>query len=644
LIKSESHTTLIKGMGLNRMHKFSFYCLAFLPWFLAIHSSSADDLHQAVDLANKCMDQVNSKPQECPDQTTYSASLPGCSELVEKFCDKLYSPPQNGNLDLKTGPNEVTPIRLGENNKGFEMDYVHFEEAKLAAEDRLSKDFQEKLKARNYFVKLRQFLQTKPLEQMSLSERAQTDRLGDEVSSIWNESFNETVLERMEKLHPGYSRMKIIPPTLQKENTLENNKLSASNFQALWKENPSWKKVESDFQLAQSTYVDWLEKHTALDTETKKDWIARIQSVTLRILGSDLDGSDPDISDEECATTNHNAYYDPQRNTVTVCAGDFTSSRMLTILTHELSHSLDVRRSIEIFKENSEYGKLLRGLENSVCQGLQKSPDFCEKEWAPFKSKNKHYLKSLEHFAVTKPNYFSCLQYHSSLTTPSKKTFNNMAKSRANSEVSAIAETKDESFLILTRTKLTMSDGSKQENPAYFNPCGLPSWQQVPLYYPTSFEVQTFFVAEYACDHTSKTPEDRMENAIQTAQTHYESLLKKTIPLGGKFSYDSDLAAEGYAEDSGERFADSMGYQVFSEILKKTPDLEMRRQLYYSAVAKRCEKPSISKEYPSEAQVEKRHSLEPHSEGKQRRLENLIAPIRAALNCKKDFKLKECTL
>lgn len=135
-----------------------------------------------------------------------------------------------------------------------------------------------------------------------------------------------------------------------------------------------------------------------------------------------------------------------------------------------------------------------------------------------------------------------------------------------------------------------------------------------------------------------------MRKAIDSSRQLQQQIEEKTFAFGGPFSKRKEMISAGLAEDSEERFADSMGYNVFARILKKTSSIEQRRNLYYAASAKFCLEPSLKENFPEKAQIEKEYSLEPHSMGKKRRTEILIAPIRAALGCTKDFNQKECSL
>lgn len=65
-----------------------------------------------------------------------SRAAPGCSELLEEFCTELYSPNNQGNLDIKTSSG-IIPIRKGRNPRGINHAFLAFQSAKLASMDRL---------------------------------------------------------------------------------------------------------------------------------------------------------------------------------------------------------------------------------------------------------------------------------------------------------------------------------------------------------------------------------------------------------------------------------------------------------------------------------------------------------------------------
>ncbi|MCM2278420.1 MAG: hypothetical protein NDJ89_10130 [Oligoflexia bacterium] len=429
--------------------------------------------------------------------------LPGCSEKIEEFCEKLHSPRHRGNIELPWG-GRTEKVLLGRNPQGFSQVFAELERAKLASRNRLPKEFARKLEKRDYFGKMARYLRAKPPRSASLREVQANSRLGGELSSIWNDSVNEVLQEKMVQRHPGYLKLESFSPEISREYDGLERELHAEIYRSIWSGSARWKQVEKDFATVRSEYLRFLEESKELDPALKSDWIARIKSVTL-----ELPGSDPDNLDHGCATTTRNAYYNWLKDRITICAGDFNSGNELFTIAHEFSHALGIHRSLYLQEKNTELATRLRSLASAVCD--QATVGACPKEWAGVKER-------------------------------------------------------------------------------------------------------------------------------------FPELAAKLIPRGGDLAPSETMVSGGFSEDSEERFSDALGSRVFARILKQVPELEGRRNLYYSSIAWTCSRPSMENTYPEEAQAEKEFSLEPHSAGKQRRLEGLTAPVREALGCAKDFEAKECAL
>ena len=91
-------------------------------------------------------------------------------------------------------------------------------------------------------------------------------------------------------------------------------------------------------------------------------WLARIKTLSLV-----LPGSMPEIADQDCTSTTINAYYYSHLNVLTVCAGDFNSEDILLTLAHEMSHALDIDRSLYLFFQGSRMSVNLNSINKQLC-------------------------------------------------------------------------------------------------------------------------------------------------------------------------------------------------------------------------------------------------------------------------------------
>jgi len=181
-----------------------------------------------------------------------------------------------------------------------------------------------------------------------------------------------------------------------------------------------------------------------------------------------------------------------------------------------------------------------------------------------------------------------------------------------------------------------------ETNPDFLNPCGDKPDRDNPHTLSTSLRV--FFTLEYLCADSSLSSGDRLKSAIESASDIQSKMYTKIMPMNGPFSTDGALIENNQSENVNERFADAMGYKVFSRYLKRQSNTEERRNLFLANGSWLCNPPGLNEMYPEEAQTIKEYSLEEHSEGKMRRLETLTPEIREALGCTKDFEKKDCPI
>lgn len=562
----------------------------------------------------------------------------GCSEIFENFCRQLYTPEHRGNIDLGAGSNRLE-IRLGKTQNGFNQGYYAFQRAKIESQNRLPPALLSKLNKRDYFAKIERHLARKPDSQTSLRYQQKMTRLTSDLSAIWNDSIQEMVEDKMEKLHPGYHRLRPerIPPAWNLDYAKESSELIASIYRVIWGENSKWKQVESVFKEVKKEYIEMIEKDPAFknySNEIKDDWINRLNSVKLKV-----PGSDPQNLDHDCATTQNNSFNLTHLNYITVCAGDFNSGDVRYAIAHELGHTVGINQSIYLFKKGSDLGKKFLELRNHLCHSS--SDKKCPEGWDQLKSKLKSDLSKLHSLKIENSEFLSCLQSRDLKSDPSDGYIKDTAERRARQVIGNIADKKG--FLLLSNPTVKLEDGSYQPNPAYLNPCGLMGHQSDHFDWSEPEVVNFIFSAEYACSHSSDPSTKKLDVGIKTALDMYSQITEHTLRVGGKFSDDIDLAANDFALSPEEQAADSLGNLVFARLLKKNPSVEARRKIFLANNAWVCTKPSLDQEMPKEAQVEKRYSLEAHSDGKQRRTELMTGPIREVLDCKLDFNAKECS-
>jgi hypothetical protein len=438
----------------------------------------------------------------------------------------------------------------------------------------------------------------------------------------------------MEKKYPGYSRIRedLIPLELIHEAFRVRSVLVSEIAKAVWTEHPKWKEVELQFQEVKDAFLSVIQNHPRLPIEIKKDWTERILASRLIV-----PGSDPEVDMQACSRTEENAYYYTTKNYLTVCAGDFNSEDVRHTLSHELAHSLDFSRSLTIFESQSPLGVGLNRLRSNSCG----SEAFSCSEWEEFKNSYSQGIRELENFSVQLPEFQACLKGKETASPIPEDYLWRVAKERAQRSISNLAE--KNTFLRVISKELPAPNGKQQKNPLYLNPCGYYVWDSATDLFDEGLLGLLFFTNEYRCTPELSAP-DRFQKALVRAMDMQTELFKGRMKVEGAFSSRMRLNADGYASSPTERFADALAGLVFSHLLLQERDVVKRRAFYLQNNAWLCQQPSIQQSMPLEAGIQKQFYVEAHSEDSLRQKELLPEEIRAALQCEKDFELKECRL
>lgn len=561
----------------------------------------------------------------------------GCSKMVEEFCDHLWAPKNLGNIDLKIGSRAPREIRLGRRPNEYTTAYYNWAKRVIAARIKLPADFRRPLERMQYFPLLERSLRRKPNQQMNAQQIYADRRLFAQIEAIWNSARDEAVFARMEPVHPHFYQL--TNDSIPQSSWLKLNefvdRLDAEINVALLSGSPEWKSAEEAFRTIREDYIAEIHTHPRLSPETKQIWEERLRSVRLEIPGSNPETLDS--NGRSCAKTESNAFYSPSSHAITVCAGFFNGIELTHMLAHELSHALAIRRTTLMHKQASPVAALLTQLHERTCKATSWSCD----DWNAFKDKYRKAAASLGQAEIPNEKYFACFRKRTlSKEKPDKEFLDFLTHDRVNNQIEYLAS--HSWFLQLSEPKEILRNGAIYPNPRYLNPCGFywtqPKWEN--LINPES--VSSFFVQEFQCQ--KGTPPERMEKAITLAKELSAPLIKSEMQVAGPFAPDRDFERKGFSEDIEEDFADAMAGEVFSRVLQRQKSLSAKRTLMLASLAQLCDQPSLEKQFPDEAAVQKKFYFEPHSEGIERRQRLLTPRIRKELQCNRDFRstIKDC--
>jgi len=570
---------------------------------------------------------------ENPIVRAISEARPPCLGMVRTFCENLYAPANQGTIALPL-KGVALEIKKGQTDNDFSHVYFEYADTQIKFKDRLPRDFRNTLTQMRYFQKLKSYLSRKPRQVMTVEERADVIRLAHEIEALWNAAIVEANLTRMEKKHPGYSQIRenLIPIELKHESTRVRSILISEIAKAIWTENPKWKQVELQFQEVKDAFAQVISRHPSLPDDVKADWLERIRSSRLVV-----PGSDPEVDMLACSRTEENAYYYTNKNYLTVCAGDFNSEDVRHTLSHELAHSLDLSRSLTIFESHSSLGKNLSRLKDNSCSQTA----FSCKNWRDFKDGFEASIKGLGDFKVQLPQFQGCLKGRTTLSPIPEEYLQRVAREKAQKTIADLAE--KNAFLRMISTEIPAPNGKPQKNPMYLNACRYYLWDSSLDIFDEGVSALLFFTSEYRCAQDLDGP-TRFQQAVEKTLEMQSSLFFSRMKAEGEFSSRSRLNTDGYASSPTERFADSLAGLVFAHLLEKESDIVRRRAMYLANVAWSCQKPSLQQVMPLEAGIQKKFYVESHSEDSLRQRELLPLEIQEALQCEKDFEMKECRL
>lgn len=558
---------------------------------------------------------------------------PSCLNMVQDFCQTLFAPENQGSLKFQIEDSQYN-IRLGETENDFQESDFEFLKAQLSSWAKLPSEFRENLIENDYKSKLDRHLKRISRNKMDLKDRIGNMRAEEEIESIWNMAFRETVLTQMEKRVPGYSKIKedFLPLELRYESERQRRLLLSKVARALWAEHKNWKSVEKKFEKVRSVYRAMISESDDLDEDIKRDWLARLESIRLII-----PGSDPEVDMGSCYRDEANAYYYKEQNYITVCAGDFNSEEIEQTLAHEISHALDIGRSRYMYQVQSPVGGALQDLKEMSCG---KKTFSCDK-WKTTKEQFPAHWSHLSAFKPQLPKFNICLQDKEVKSKIPEDYLSRVAKENVDGILADLA--RRNVFLRIISPEMPLPNGTSQKNPMYLNPCGYYLWENQMQPFDEDVSLLLFFTAEYRCSNI-KDRVDRFKSSIEMSKQIQTDFARANLTMEGRFSGRFRMDRDGYSSSPAERFADALGQMVFARLLHEEPNVRKRRARYLANNAWLCRKPSLQQMFSAEAKVQRSYYVEAHSETNQRQKELLTDEIREALSCRRDFESNQCRL
>ncbi len=563
----------------------------------------------------------------------------GCADLIDQHCSDLFKTstdpkdPRPGNREF-TIAGEKASLKFGDSEKGISLGLISFIDRKLEARNNPPPDFHAALEKEGYYTDLQKLKNEANLVPRSIQNLNAFSKMVSKIGEKHNDALENASIQRVESKFPGYSTKE--NPTVEEEFFFSDAKESIvkDSSENLWKGTEKWANVEKQFNEMQLNFVEYLKERKTLSPALKKAWIEKIRSVKL-VYPDNLDGS-------SCASTDANAFYRPDHNTFTVCAGFFNATDdFRVVIAHELGHAIDPLTQQLDQERKTSGSKAMIALREEVCNNAPLAT--CPKSFLKFNHVNtlNPMLAELKFPERAPESFYQCLRYNKKL-----KPFSDLSPryTAENLDRDTRADMADKNlFLTLTQPEIINENGRKEKNPYYLNPCGKKSVKANEVSIDSEDEV--IFVAAYLCS-SEKNPVKRLEAAEKVYKDISVKIYEKKMQVGQSYSGYPALIGGGYAENVGERFADSLASGVYARWLKQThkDSLEDRRKQSLLGLSFFCDRPSINQAFPDESQWQKKRSYEPHSSGRERLLEFLRSDLRESLACDKDFVREECSL
>ena len=556
----------------------------------------------------------------------------GCLNLLNQYCDSLYAPGAEGNLVIHKRAGTPIYILQGKTANGLNQVFSELAKSKIRNRAYFPFDFRSVLNAHHYFQKVEDLLERKPFANMTLTDRLESTELEADVDHLWNLSLKDTLLMRTANKFPEFPKLAddSIPPEITHFERQERKILLSEVSHAIWKDHPNWTKVSTAFELLRTNFMTTI-SNLPIPKKVKETWNERL--LTLKLV---LPGSLPEIADQACTSTTINAYYYSHLNVITVCAGDFNSEDILLTLAHEISHALDIDRSLYLFLQNSQFSQGLARVGKPLCESPKK---FSCEEWQDFKDSVDSTLPDLAEFKPELPKVNECLKREHQTRPLDSNSIARFANLAIKDRVRSLAD--EEAFIRITESKLPLRNGKKTSNPSHLNPCHYlhANWDTEALESDLTF--LTAFTAEYQCSK-EKDSLTRLKQSIVFTQNMFTKVLKNIITSEGQFSDRRVMVDENFSSSPVERFADLLGSYVVAETMKSVPSLWDRRMTYFASNSWQCAGPSLSTVFPKETLLLRQYLQDSHTDGDERKKELLSAPIRETLSCDRDFEWNEC--
>ncbi|MBC7458897.1 MAG: hypothetical protein H7235_11495, partial [Bdellovibrionaceae bacterium] len=437
-----------------------------------------------------------------------------CQQIVEGFCDSLWSPSKLGNLDIKIGKS-IWPLRFGTTKNDISQTRYIFLQALKRNMQKLPVDIQQAFQKTHFQRKLNLFLRRKRPDQQNTSDQPRPEYLHGILDDL-EDSIKLVAWLRTEAQHPGFLQLAHHQVSSEVRRLKDKNfdQVRSELFVAVWRTEKRWQDVQEMFTKIREEYVNLIKDDQEISSTLKKEMLADLQSLKLVIPGENpAHVNSPKW--HNCGIDMENAAYRLSNHEITICAGEFNSASPLLTIAHEVGHSFSLARRLQNYLSSSDYGKNILNLWKRSSEGK----NFSCLEWNQFKKDFTSHTSTLpaynyEHVEVLETYIKSKL-----LPIPTGSALNALAERL--SKATLRSEINNHSLEHLIKPEEILLDGTTVKNDRYLKPTlNFGPWPNPNVaLFQHDLQFELFFSAEYGCHLEMKTSSaDALRLSIETAR------------------------------------------------------------------------------------------------------------------------------
>jgi|GEM_PF-3350281 len=578
----------------------------------------------------------NAKKASCNTASSEVSGNPPCSIIADSGCMKLWNSSNDGFLESSFGLIQVGKSKKSGLSTAQRLDI----EAWINSQPNLPKDLLEKIKPILQRLKLLLAYETNTMEWHQ--------QMGT-MLQLLKQTVDTVGGERAKAALPELNQTEDASISIEQRNKSLETLLDFQNqlIRAKYENHPNWKRVETAFKQAKNDLIATCQE-LSIPNSIKKKFLAKLKSIKLS-----LPFPDPrNISaPSTCTSTEQNAFYFPNANLFTVCAGMFNTFQsepnLYSVIAHELSHAIDPEVFIQDDYKQSPIGQVIEKLSSS------KKPPFSCDEWQQLRDGTLAPIKEIIEPLNPYTKLTDCLAPPLEPLRPfNSKNINPISKRYAATAINQYANANI--FSLLVQAKTTNID-KVSDNEFYMRPDRAQALMTGGLINPQKnylSAIPATFTQSLTCQQaeqdgkkvdfehaTGKIRQDMFEKAIfesrEIQQIVYESIFSRC----GKEC--AGLVGEDLSRNAQENFADWMASQALPHYLKREKSLEKRRELLSIATLSHCNENPNAKMIDTDLnEIEKKFSFDRHPDNRIRRLSFFTPEVAKTVGCEIDNEIK----